>query len=117
MSSYMVGNAVEFRVKAGARSVLTMTIKDDDGTVKNLNDDTTYATGKWKVWKPDGTLIIDGNITYDDRPNGIVSYQLTDNDTAISNAGIWESEIELKNSSGQMTEQTKSFKFVLEESY
>lgn len=117
MSSYMVGNSVEFRVKAGARSVLTLTIKDDDGTVKNLNDDVTYNSGKWKVWKPDGTLIINGDITYDNRPSGIVSYQLTDSDTAIGNCGIWEGEVELKNSSNVMTEQTKSFKFILEESY
>lgn len=117
MSSYMTGNNVEFRVKAGAKSVLTLTIKDDDGVVRNLNDTITYSTGKWKVWKPNGTLIINGDITYSNRPNGIVSYQLTTTDTVVSNAGVWEGEIELYNSSNQITDQTKSFKFVIEESY
>ena len=113
----MTGRAVEYRVKSGARATLTLTIKDDEGVAKNLNDTVTYATGKWKVWKPDGTLIINGDLVYDDRPNGVVSYRLSASDTAIANAGIWEGEVELINSSNEMTDQTKSFNFIIEESY
>lgn len=117
MSSNMTGRAVEYRVKSGARATLTLTIKDDAGVAKNLNDTVTYSTGKWKVWKPDGTLIINGDLVYDDRPNGVVSYRLSASDTVIANAGIWEGEVELINSSSEMTDQTKSFNFIIEESY
>ena len=98
-SANMVGNSVEYRVKAGSRAVLQLTIKDSTGVAKVLNDATTYNQGSWKVWQPDGTLVINGALTFS------------------ANAGIWEGEVEIKNSSGVMVEQTKSFAFVIEDSY
>jgi|TARA_B110001454_G_scaffold154208_1_gene143494 hypothetical protein len=117
MSMNMVGRSTEFRVKVGSRPTLQLTITDDAGTAKNLSNTVTYATGKWKVWKPDGTLIINGNITYTTRASGIVTYTLVTSDTVIANAGIWSGEIELLDSSGGVSEQTKTFNFVIEESY
>ena len=117
MSTNMIGRATEYRVKAGSRATLSLTITDSAGTSKSLTDTVTYASGNWKVWKPNGTLIINGAITYDDRANGIIIYALTANDTLITNAGNWEGEVELKNSSGTMIEQTQSFNFTIEESY
>ena len=117
MSTNMIGRATEYRVKAGSRATLSLTITDSAGTAKSLTDTVTYASGSWKVWKPSGTLIINGAITYDDRVNGIVTYALSATDTAIANAGNWEGEVELKNSSGTMIEQTQSFNFTIEESY
>ena len=70
-----------------------------------------------KVWKPNGTLIINGNIVYTTRASGLVSYTLTSKDTAIGNAGNWAGEVELTDSSGAISEQTKTFNFVIEESY
>jgi len=115
--SNMVGRATEYRIKAGSRATLQLTITDSAGTAKNLSDTGTYTSGLWKVWKPNGTLIINGAIAFDDRTNGIISYPLTANDTLIANAGNWEGEVELKNSSGVMVEQTQSFNFTIEESY
>ena len=117
MSMNMVGRSTEFRVKVGSKPTLQLTITDDAGTAKNLSNTVTYATGKWKVWKPDGTLIINGNITYTTRASGIVTYTLVTSDTVIANAGIWSGEIELLDSSGGVSEQTKTFNFVIEESY
>ena len=117
MSTNMIGRATEYRVKAGSRATLSLTITDSAGTAKSLTDTVTYASGNWKVWKPNGTLIINGAITYDDRANGIIIYALTANDTLITNAGNWEGEVELKNSSGTTIEQTQSFNFTIEESY
>lgn len=117
MSMNMVGRATEFRVKVGSRPTLQLTITDDAGTAKNLSNTVTYSTGKWKVWKPDGTLLINGNIIYTTRASGIVSYTLTSTDTASANAGIWSGEIELLDSSSAISEQTKTFNFVIEESY
>ena len=115
--SNMIGRATEYRVKAGSRATLSLTITDSSGTAKSLTDTVTYASGNWKVWKRDGTLIINGAITYDDRANGVIIYALTANDTLVANAGNWEGEVELKNSSGTMIEQTQTFSFVIEESY
>ena len=117
MSTNMIGRATEYRVKAGSRATLSLTITDSSGTAKSLTDTVTYASGNWKVWKRDGTLIINGAITYDDRANGVIIYALTANDTLVANAGNWEGEVELKNSSGTMIEQTQTFNFTIEESY
>ena len=117
MSMNMVGRSTEFRVKVGSKPTLQLTITDDAGTAKNLSNTVTYNTGKWKVWKPDGTLVINGNITYATRASGIVTYTLVTSDTVIANAGIWSGEIELLDSSGGISEQTKTFNFVIEESY
>jgi len=115
--SNMIGRATEYRIKVGSRATLQLTVTDSGGTAKSLADTVTYASGNWKVWKPSGTLIINGAITYDDRVNGVITYALTANDTVIANAGNWEGEVELKNSSGTMVEQTQSFNFTIEESY
>ena len=116
-SMNMVGRATEFRVKSGSRPTLQLTITDDAGAAKNLSNTVTYNSGKWKVWKPDGTLLINGNIVYTTRSSGLVSYTLQSSDTVIANAGNWSGEVELKDSSGAISEQTKTFNFVIEESY
>ena len=117
MSINMNSRAINFTVKVGARSTLQLSIKNNDGTAKNLTNDTTYSTGKWKVWKPNGTLLINGTIVFTTRATGIVSYTLVAADTVIANVGIWEGEVELKDTSGVISEQTQSFNFSIEESY
>jgi len=108
---------VEYRVKSGDKVKLELTFTDSDGLAMNLSNTTSYASGKWKVWKPNGTLIINGTITFENRANGVVSYTTTAADTAIGNAGIWEGEVEIKDSSNEISEQTKSFNFIIEQSY
>jgi len=117
MSMNMVGRSTEFRVKAGSLITLQLTITDDGGTARDLSNDVVYNTGKWKVWKPDGTLIINGDIVFTTRSSGLVSYTLQSSDTVIANAGNWAGEVELKRSNGNISEQTKTFNFVIEESY
>ena len=117
MSADMEGRATEFKVKAGSRATLQLTVSDSSGNAKDLSNTTTYATGKWKVWKPGGVLIINGDLVFTTRASGLVSYVLSATDTAIANAGRWEGEVELKDSNGDISEQTKSFTFMIEESY
>ena len=117
MSMNLKGRNIEFIVKAGARSNVVINIADASGVAKNLSDTSTYATAKWKVWQPDGTIIINGNATYSNRSTGEITYLLSATDTVIANAGIWEGEVELLNSSGVMTEQSETFNFTIEESY
>ena len=116
-SADMVGRNTQFRVKAGSRAILQLTVADSSGTGKDLSNTTTYATGKWKVWKPGGTLIIDGDISFTTRSTGIIQYALSATDTVIANAGIWAGEVELKDASGNISEQTQTFQFIMEESY
>ena len=117
MSQNLTPRDVEYRIKSGSRATLELTVQDSSGTAKNLSNTVTYATGVWKVWKPDGTLIINGAITFSDRTNGVVTYTLSASDTAIANAGNWTGEVELLDSSAVISEQTKSFNFTIEESY
>ena len=117
MSQNLTPRDVEYRIKSGSRATLELTVQDSNGTAKNLSNTVTYATGVWKVWKPDGTLIINGAIIFSDRTNGVVTYALSAADTAITNAGNWTGEVELLNSSAVISEQTKSFNFTIEESY
>tara|TARA_R100001530_G_scaffold96836_1_gene67265 strand:- start:192 stop:548 length:357 start_codon:yes stop_codon:yes gene_type:complete len=116
-SADMVGRNTQFRVKAGSRATLQLTVADSSGSGKDLSNTTTYATGKWKVWKPDGTLLIDGVLSFTTRASGIVQYTLSATDTVIANAGIWAGEVELKDNSGNISEQTQTFQFIMEESY
>ena len=95
----MIGRDVEFRVKTGSRATLQLTIADSSGNAKDISNTVTYATGLWKVWKPDGTLIINAALTYTTRASGIVSYALLASDTVAANVGRWEGEVELKDSS------------------
>ena len=117
MSQNLYPRATEYRVKSGSRATLELTIQDSAGTAKSLSNTVTYSTGVWKVWKPAGTLIINGAITYSDRANGKITYALSATDTAIANAGIWAGEVELKDTNGVISEQTQTFQFILEESY
>ena len=113
----MEGRAIEFKVKAGSRATVQLTVADSSGTAKDLSNTTTYATGLWKVWKPGGTLLINGAITYTTRASGLISYPLSATDTVLANAGRWEGEVELLDSNGVISEQTSSFTFMIEESY
>ena len=117
MSMNMTGRGTSFIVKAGSRATLQITIKDSSGTAKNLSNTVTYNSGKWKVWKTDGTLLIDGTISFADRANGVVTYALSATDATNAKAGVWEGEVELKDSSSVISEQTQTFNFTIEESY
>ena len=117
MSIDMTPRAIEYKVKAGSRATLELTISDSTGSAKNLSNTTTYATGKWKVWKTDGTLLINGDLIFDNRSNGEVSYALSATDATNSKAGRWEGEVELLDTDGSISEQTESFSFSIEESY
>lgn len=108
---------VEYKFKVGSRATLQFTVLDDVGATKNLSDTATYATGKFKVWKPDGTLIINGDITFTTRASGLVSYALTATDSVAANAGIWEGEVEIYDNGGVMSEQVETFTVTIENSY
>ena len=42
--SMVRGSAIEFRIKAGSRATLELTINDATGSAKSLTDTNTYTT-------------------------------------------------------------------------
>ena len=117
MSMDMTPRSVSFTIKVGSTTTLELTIKNADGTARDLTNTTTFHSGKWKVWKPDGTLLIDHNIVYDTRSSGIVRVTFGEGHITAAKAGIWAGEVELKNASNVISEQTQTFNFTIEESY
>ena len=113
----MFGRDIKFEVKVGDRKVLVITVKDQSGNTVDLSDVTVYATAQWKVWQPDGTLLINGVATFSDRVNGQISYQLAAGDTVLANAGNWTGEVEMFNNGAVSSDQTESFNFNILESF
>ena len=117
MSMFMRKRDIEFVEKVGSRRTVSLTLTDDTGTVINLSSTTSYNSGKWKVWKPNGTLLIDGVVTFANRSTGLISYDLTAANTVIANAGVWEGEVELFDDASVMAVQSSTFTFTILESY
>lgn len=117
MSTSLVGRNIVFKIKAGDRATLVITVLTPAGIAKDLTNTTTYATAKFKVWKTDGTLIINGAATYTDRPNGVISYTLQAADTLITNAGIWDGEVEMLDNTSTIFDQTETFTVQILDSY
>ena len=108
---------IEFIVKVGSKKTISLTLTDDTGTIINMSSSATYNTGKWKVWKPDGTLLINGSVIFLDRTNGVISYDLVAADTVTANAGVWEGEVEILNDDPSIEIQSNTFTFTIEESF
>lgn len=105
-----------FREKVGSQKTVSLIITDDQGAALDLTNTTQYNSGKWRVWKPDGTDVINGNISYTDRANGVVSYTLQATDCVIANAGIWFGEVELYNTTSQLVDTSDTFTFIIDPS-
>ena len=117
MSMDMTPRSVSFTIKVGSTTTLELTIKNADGTARDLTNSTTFYSGKWKVWQPDGTLLVDKSIVYGTRSSGIVTVTFGHEEITAAKAGIWAGEVELKNTSNVISEQTQTFNFTIEESY
>ena len=117
MSMDMTPRSVSFIIKVGSTTTLELTIKNADGTARDLSNSTTFHSGKWKVWQPDGTLLVDKSIVYGTRSSGIVTVTFGHEEITAAKAGIWAGEVELRNTSDVISEQTQTFNFTIEESY
>ncbi len=76
-----------------------------------------FATGTWKVFKPDGVSVFSGSIVYSNRAGGTVTYTMAACDATNMCAGIWEGEVEYLDCMGAITRQSPSFGFKIEESF
>ena len=117
MSMDMTPRSVSFTIKVGSTTTLELTIKNADGTARDLTNSTTFYSGKWKVWQPDGTLLVDKSIVYGTRSSGIVTVTFGHEEITAAKSGIWAGEVELRNTSDVISEQTQTFNFTIEESY
>ena len=115
-SADMIPRDVEFRVKVGSREQLCLTLVDENNCTVSMACACIYAGGSWKVWCPTGTLLINGTITYECRAGGVVSYTLVACDAALADKGQWAGEVETLNACCAISDQSKTFRFVIEES-
>lgn len=68
---------VQFDVKAESRETLTFVLNDSCGCVVDFTCACNFATGIWKVWRPNGTSVFCGAIVYScPRTSGTVTYAL-----------------------------------------
>ena len=117
MSINMRRRAASYTVKPGSRATLSIIILDSDGFARDMTDTLLYDTCKWKVWKPDGTLIIDSAAVYANRPTGEITYTLQAGDILEVDGGIWEGEVEIFDSSSFLVDQSHTFDFIIEKSH
>lgn len=109
---------VEYKVKVGSRETLTFNCQDSVGVAKDFTSTTIYNVARLKVWKPDGTLVINGvAVITTPLANGVVTYALGAIDAIIGNAGNWVGEIEVVDNGSNITYQTDTFSFVIQESF
>jgi len=108
-----------YTIKVGSTNALQFNIYDDTGVnLRDLSNTSTYASGTLRVWKPDGTLVINGAITFTTRASGLVTYGVSSSDSVAANAGKWYGEIQMKSNDGTtITLQTDTFSFHIENSY
>lgn len=110
---------LEFTVKRGGLNTLTFTHRDQGtGCVVALCCASTYNTGTWKVWEPDGTIVFCGSIVYSCRAAGQVTYTLIATDICMTcDAGIWEGEVEFIDCMCGVIDKGRSFTFTVQESF
>ncbi len=113
-SADMLPRDVTFRVKAGSRKKLILTLNDSCNDAVAMCCCVVYNKGTWKVEKPDGTCIFNGPITYCCRAAGIVSYTMAACDVVAACSGVWMGEIEFKNACCVITDHSQTFGFVIE---
>ncbi len=90
--------------------ILTFTITNSAGTVRNLTDYTVTL----KVWAADipGTLVVSGACSKTDPTNGVCTYTPTATD--FDAAATYDAEIEL--TATGIVESTERFQIIVEES-
>jgi len=100
----------------GTRETLTFTFPNNSSGPIDMTDTCTFATGVWKTWQPDGTLMINGAIVFTTRMCGIISYTIGACDTPTTNEGVWAGEVEIKDNMcpKQITAQSETFQFTQE---
>ena len=98
--------------KAGVQKKFTLDVEVDE---IDLSDTSLYVNARFKVWKPDGTLIIN-KLAAIERGENCVSVTVTAEDNLIKNAGNWQGEVEFSNGT-TIIDHTESFGYIIQESY
>ena len=113
-SQDMIPRDVTFRVKAGSRKQLVLTLNDSCNCAVSMTCTTIYNKGTWKVDKPCGTAVFCGAIAFCCRAAGVVSYTLAACDVVTACAGVWMGEVEFLNCACVITDHSQTFGFVIE---
>ncbi len=117
MSMNRTDYGLKYDVEVDSQKPLTITLGDPNtGGALNMGDTTQYNSGVVKIIKPDGTIIANVVITFDDRPNGVVGFTILDVDTVLANAGNWTGNLEISSDAPKIITQLK-FNYNIIESY
>lgn len=110
-------NGVTFEITAGTTKSFEITIEDPfTGEIKPLTDTTVYDSFRFKIIKPDKTVIATITGSYLDRPNGLVGWTVDDDIATNDNAGNWIGELEFLNNLSEVVDQ-QMINFNILESY
>lgn len=88
---------VTFEMFVDSEKTFQLTVKDANGALEDITSTTTYATGRFKIVKPDLTLVADVPIVYSDRPASEIEFTITTAISILANAGNWIGEVEFVN--------------------
>jgi len=116
-SSDMIPRDIEYRVKVGDRKTLQLTLTDECNNAVSMTCTCVYNSGTWKVFKPGGTIVFCGAITYLTRACGIITYALAACDVTSMCAGQWAGEVEFINMCSVISDHSKTFRFIIEPSF
>ena len=117
MSINRVDYGLVYDVEVDSEKELIIIVNDPNtGTGLVMGDLTQYDSGVVKIVKPDGTIISNVAITFEDRANGIVGFTIPDTDTVFANAGNWTGNLEISSDEPKIILQLK-FNYNIIESY
>lgn len=85
------------QITAKSTKMFRVTIFDSNNNVQPLTDQNVFNTGKFNILAGDFTLIATVDISYFDRPNGVIEFTIDDTIATNTNAGNWNGEVQLIN--------------------
>lgn len=94
---------------AGTTKQFTITITDPTtGSAIDMSDTVVYASGIFKILKPDFTQIgTNVSISFSSRAAGQIQFTITSTIAAVSNAGNWIGELEISNATPVVIDQQR----------
>jgi len=106
MSTVRTSYPLLFEIFVGSEKTFLTTITDPDTSeAVDLSNTSTFATGNFKIVKPDDTIITTISISYTSRASGVISFTVPNTVTTILNAGNWIGNVQLLDSTSKIIEQ------------
>lgn len=92
-------------IVSDGKKIFRVTILDASNNAQDLTALNIFSTGVFKILAGDFTFIDSVPISYFDRPNGIIEFEIDESIATNENAGNWNGKIELINENGKKVAQ------------